>query len=145
MFLCSFSLAINFIQVLGSTDNLAGTYESLFEAGKEAYLQERWYECADHMSKALEDFRLFQNNLIACRQKCHKEITPNDSTQKHLDLTFFTSVVKKSDCLRRCKDEKIGNRPETVKEEIHEIFLNLEPYDYLQICGYKVNQWCDPS
>ncbi len=116
------------------------TYDMLYNSGVEAYLQERWYECASFMKRALEDYKFYTENLADCRQKCKHKSNYETETPAFAELQFFDNAVKRSDCIRRCKQKRFGERPESdATTEIKVEFEGLKPYDYLQICAYKVS------
>lgn len=126
------------VQAIG--DKHQAMYDTLFVTAKDAYMEERYPECKKFMSRALEEYKLYQNKLVQCRQKCQKDSKTDISPEKHLDLAFFDFAIRKSDCIKRCKYEQFGDRPEGVSEEVEEAFLTLDTYNFLQICAYKVNK-----
>ena len=115
------------------------TYDMLHRSGVEAYNAGRWFECAKHMSAAIDDYKLYHTVLIDCRLKCQQESETDIDHNMFLELAFFDKQLKASDCLRRCKKEHLGSRPEVVNEKVEHDFKNLEPYNYLQLCAYKVS------
>ena len=123
------------------------TFDVLYNAGIESYAQERWAECVDYMRKAIADHKTFQDNLIECRLMCESVSKNSDKYLSYEDLamrdrlselSFFEIALRRSDCIRRCKKEKLSGRPESVDQEIMAEFDKLKPYDYLQICAYQV-------
>ncbi|KAK2155798.1 hypothetical protein LSH36_231g04018 [Paralvinella palmiformis] len=122
------------------------TFDVLYNAGIESYAQERWAECVDYMRKAIADHKTFQDNLIECRLMCESVSKNSDKYLSYEDLamrdrlselSFFEIALRRSDCIRRCKKEKLSGRPESVDQEIMAEFDKLKPYDYLQICAYQ--------
>ncbi|KAK6190033.1 hypothetical protein SNE40_001981 [Patella caerulea] len=50
-------------------------------------------------------------------------------------------ILRKSECIRKCKKSKIGDRlPGTSNQEIEDLFKRRKPYEYLQYCYYKLNK-----
>ena len=118
-------------------------FEELFQAGVDSYLQDRWFECYSFMQKALQHYKSYFNNLAECRLKCNKENLPSISFAQQPDLAFYESAIKRSNCVRLCKQEKNivdRHRGDDAKlKEIIQRFENYDPYNYLQICAYQVN------
>ena len=115
------------------------TYDMLYSAGVESYNSERWYECSAFMQRALDDYKFYHDTLTDCRLGC-KQINPvANQPMSSIELEFFHASLKRSDCLRRCKEMKLPDRPEGVTEEINTEFEELKPYDYMQICAFKVS------
>ena len=115
------------------------TYDMLYTSGVEAYNSQRWYECGSFLLRALEDYKQYREELVTCRLKCRAESKTNINSTHHLDLAFFDLSLRRSNCLRRCKKAAFGPRPEVTSEKIESDFENLEPYNYLQLCAYKVS------
>lgn len=147
----SFKMNILFLSALVSVmlsscvqplpDDARSTYDVLYTAGTEAYTQERWYECMSLMQKALQDFHHYHNNLADCRVRCQNSQKSHVDSTQHSELAFFETVLLRSNCLRRCKQKKLGARVESVVgEDIKNAFATFLPYDYLQICAYKVRR-----
>ena len=115
------------------------TYDRLYNAAIEAYLNERWFECATHMKRALQDYKYYTENLSDCRQLCKHHNNFDVKSAVFAEMHYFDNAIRRSDCIRRCKKKRFGERPET--EAVIEVkleFDNLKPYDYLQICAFKV-------
>ena len=121
------------------------TYDTLYAKGIESYTQQKWQDCSIYMSKALADFQYYNLNVAECRLRCNtlqystsdlKHST--DHEYKNTDLAFFQTFLKRSDCLRNCKELRFKGRPEEERPDIRQAFEEFNPYDYLQICAYKV-------
>ena len=119
------------------------TYDVLYRAGTEAYFQERWFECVANILRSLEDYVWYRNNLINCRLKCNKgsKESINSTDFSLIDLNFFEMALKNSNCMRRCKKRVFGDRPESVSKEVRKEFASKKPYDFLQICSFKVSTY----
>ena len=44
-------------------------------------------------------------------------------------------------CQKKCKREKFADRQAAYDELIDEDFIQLKPYNYLQLCYYKASQF----
>ena len=115
------------------------TYDRLYNAGVEAYLKERWFECATHIKRALDDYKYYTENLSDCRQLCKHHNNFDVKSVAFAETHYFYNAIQRSDCIRRCKKKRFGERPDS--EAVLEVrleFESLKPYDYLQICAFKV-------
>lgn len=133
--LCSFTISAENSPLLSKV-----TYEILFKAGVEAYLENRWDDCVGLIEKSIEDYIYFRTVSVQCRKNCHKnnsenvfKSNPNDSDLWH----FQTVVTNKALCLMKCQTLYFPNRPK-VSKETDENFDKKVPYNYLQLCYYKV-------
>lgn len=115
------------------------TYESLYKSGVTAYSHDRWFECYDFITKSLQEYRTYNQVLVDCRNSCKLNFThvPQDT---HPDLHFLNNILKQSYCVKQCKSSKLGTQTENfvVSDKVKEAFDALKPYDYLQICAFKV-------
>ena len=115
------------------------TYDVLYNVGVTAYMEERWFECSNAVFKALEDYRFYQDTLVGCRVKCAHDITPRANATS-LEFQFYDYAIRKSNCIRRCKAARLLDRPDVeVDESIKNDFETYKPYDFLQICAFKVS------
>jgi hypothetical protein len=119
------------------------TFETLYNEGKDAYYEERWGQCVAYILKSLEDYRFYRRNLAHCRLSC-KTISASMVNKKrrnlgdNMDMLFLYGSVQNSDCMRRCRKKIFGKRPEVTDQEILHAFETLEPYNFLQLCFFKV-------
>ena len=124
---------------VGSSDNSEVTYDVLYTRAVRAYEQERWHECKQVMVNAMEDYEFYRENLVECRKLCNDGHSVEKDTEGQLELMFFHMSMHRSDCLRRCKEKKMPGRPDSpMSQEIESRFKDQMPYDYIQICAYKV-------
>ena len=138
IFLVSFlAFTLNCVDSLPDDPHL--TYDRLYNAGVEAYLKDRWFECATHIKRALDDYKYYTENLSDCRQLCKHHSSYDVRSVTFAELHFFDNAIRRSDCIRRCKKKRFGERPELEGTiEVRLEFEALKPYDYLQICAFKV-------
>lgn len=121
-----------------STSDSSMTYDILYTRGVEAYNKGDWSNCLKFISAAVADKRKYENVLTECRLSCQQNSKTDIDASKFLDLAFFDLSLKKSSCLRKCKREKLGPRPEVTIQRVEDDFQRLEQYNYLQLCAYKV-------
>lgn len=111
-------------------------YEKLYELGMDAYKKGNWMDCTQFFQSAIEDYHYIKNAVIDCRMKCknNEEETP----ENEFTLNFLT-ILKRSNCLRRCKKTILGQRAETdVSYAVDKKFEDRSPYNYAQFCYFKV-------
>ena len=102
-------------------------------------MKERWFECGTHIKRALDDYKYYTENLSDCRQLCKHHNNFDVKSAAFAETHYFGNAIQRSDCIRRCKKKRFGERPDS--EAVLEVrleFESLKPYDYLQICAFKV-------
>ncbi|KAF4533424.1 hypothetical protein B566_EDAN001149 [Ephemera danica] len=111
----------------------------LYQAGKDAYLEERWQDCIDFMEKSVQVYNRMKKHIIQCRIKCTNEADNSMPTalEDVEDLHFYERTLKNTLCLLRCK-KKLKPAPLFTFEEI-KLFESLKAYDYLQLCFFQKN------
>ena len=127
-----------------NSQSSGSTYDQLYRSGVEAYGGERWFECASLMALALEDRKSYREGVARCRSQCRAagsigSLSPTDVES----VEFYLGVgASHSQCIEECKRTKFAGRPERAEDTVVEdAFRRLMPYDYLQMCAYKVNRF----
>ena len=128
----------------GFVSSIVDTYDLLYNKGVEAYARQRWFECLTHLNGALTDYRVYRSTLITCKRECRKKSSSDDgalSTKPQMsELQIFFRILKRSNCLRKCKQNHFGHRPDVLaSKSVEEDFETRKPYDFLQFCHYKVS------
>ncbi|ESN92435.1 hypothetical protein HELRODRAFT_181486 [Helobdella robusta] len=123
-------------------DNPTVTYHALFEAGKAAYYKEKWFECYSLMSRALTDYKSFHTTTDNCISQCKKSKSIEFDETNFLQPIYLETSKKVATCIKECLNKQFPGRiileQSSVKlEEIEKSFINLDPYDYLQMCAFK--------
>lgn len=116
------------------------TYEILYKAGVDAYLENRWEDCVGLIEKSIEDYIYFRTVSVQCRKRCDGNELENifTSDPDNSDVWHLQNVVtNKALCLMKCQNLYFPNRPKTSKETDEE-FEKKAPYNYLQLCYFKV-------
>jgi len=133
-------LFVGFIHAQLPSQNVYIAYDQLYESGINAYNQQLWYECSSLMSRAISARRAYMDNVVECRSQCSAlhpflDIAPENL----LDPLYVYRASQRSKCIEDCKRLKFGGQPDVPFDaEREEAFDKLEPYDYLQMCAYKV-------
>lgn len=111
-------------------------YEKLYDLGMDAYKGEKWTKCSEFFQNAIDDYHFYKNTVIDCRLKCK-----DNTSEQSLDsfLSTFHVILERSNCLRRCKKKKLGNRSEEeIALSVDKKFEDRTPYNYMQFCYFKV-------
>ena len=118
------------------------TYDILYDKAIEAYLDEDWDKCITFMNEAIEDYHFYVEAQINCRLNCQKiaqNADPQPIASPNMgDMAFWEKTVKQTLCLLKCKKGLLKNRAEIVSKDIARSFEYFRPYDYLQLCYFKV-------
>ncbi|KAM4704559.1 prolyl 3-hydroxylase 1 [Rhinophrynus dorsalis] len=121
-------------------------YDYLYANGVEAYYRGDWQSVILAMEKALRNRDLLRRHRISCRLHC-ANITGGFADQPPgwgsvQDLTFFRSVLDRSECLRDCEQEKIGATSSfyLASQELELEFTKRSPYNYLQVAYFKIHK-----
>jgi len=128
-------------QFPSQSQNVYISYHQLYKSGISAHNQQLWFECSSLMHRAISTRRTYWDGVIECRSQCSTlhpfvDIAP----EKLLDPIYVYRASQRSKCIEDCKRSKFGGQPDVQFDaELEEAFDDLVPYDYLQICAYKVN------
>lgn len=110
-------------------------YEKLYDLGMDAYKEEKWSKCSEFFENAINDFHFYKTAVIDCRLKCKGSRT---GQQYDSLVTTFHEILQLSNCLRRCKKKKLGERAEEeISSSVDKKFEDRNPYNYLQFCYFK--------
>ncbi|XP_038053133.1 cartilage-associated protein-like [Patiria miniata] len=118
----------------------ATTYDEWYQSGMDAYNKENWEDTVYYLEKALEEFRFYRSSLVECRIKCSNFTrTPSLKDESTLleEMKYFQGLFLKANCVRKCKFEKLGDRPQLIDNDMTDKFLSRMPYSYLQFAYYK--------
>ncbi|XP_022097822.1 prolyl 3-hydroxylase 2-like [Acanthaster planci] len=119
------------------------TYDEWYQSGMDSYNKEDWEDTIYYLEKALEEFNFYRSSLVECRLKCSNVTrTRASSSQKDeenllTEMQYFQGLFLKANCVRKCKFDKLGNRPQLIDNDLTDKFLSRMPYSYLQFAYYK--------
>ncbi|XP_013772511.1 prolyl 3-hydroxylase 1-like [Limulus polyphemus] len=119
------------------------TYADYYEAGVEAYLDNRWKECINFLEKSLKEYSLHRSALVECRKSCRKKDFVLRSGVYHdrgtMFMAFYEEIIKNALCIMKCyhRSNSLYVRSVAVAKETEQNFENKMPYDYLQLCYFK--------
>lgn len=105
----------------------------LFEKMEDAYSSDEWELCVKHGIQVVSDFKSHLETILSCRESCNSR-KGSLHTRTDAFLSSYTSSLEKITCIQRCK-------PRVVREDFFaQRIIEREPYDYMQLCYYKVWQ-----
>lgn len=126
-------------------DELYGrTFVELYDIGVEAYLENNWRDCITYLETAVHEFRVYRHALINCRVQCTFEL---ERTEPYFDsnieqMQFYDLITRRALCLGKCHNKLLRKQylpPFYLHRSYRERFINKKPYEYLQLCYYKVS------
>ena len=78
-------------------------------------------------------------SILGCRLKCQRESQGNALISPLLeDMKLWEKMIKQTLCILKCKKGILKNRAEIVARNVNEEFEAFKPYDYIQLCYFKV-------
>ena len=121
-------------------------YQTLYVSGVEAYMKQRWKECVTLVSKAITDHRSYRDQLNTCRYSCKNAGHLKVDETNFLENIYLDAAQKQSVCIKNCTEKVFPNRRpyRDLSSKLREVelhFQNLDPYDYLQMCAFKVRRF----
>lgn len=135
--LCVFSLIVYFCSATSADPTKS--YDILYNEAIEAYLDENWDQCVARMNEAIEDFHFYKDAVVGCRIECMRARSEKDLISPQLeDMKLWERMIKQTLCILKCKKRILRDRAEIVDKTVMESFDILKPYDYLQLCYFKV-------
>jgi hypothetical protein len=117
------------------------TYDKLYKSAVQAYNQERWYECASLMNMALEERKTYLRGAVQCRKQCRLSVPIDEIMSKTIEdsMAYLELGSSYSECVGACKQSEFKKLVDIVEDQdIEDAFKQLLPYDYLQMCAFKV-------
>lgn len=116
------------------------SYDILYNKAVEAYLDENWEQCIASMNEAIEDYHFYNDAQIGCRLSCKKPSGEKEVTPQHVeDLRYWETMIKQTLCILKCKKKVLQGRAEIISRTVSQDFESYKPYDYLQLCYFKVH------
>lgn len=134
--------------IVNDADNddqlLSRPFTQLYDAGIDAYLENNWRDCILYLETAIHEFRVFRHALINCRVQCY---FVNEQLQPFFggnieQLQFFDLITRRALCLGDCHNKLLRKQylpPFHLHRVYRDRFISKKPYEYLQLCYYKVS------
>lgn len=116
--------------------------EKIFESAKESYYEDDWSGCVSQIQASLHAYSLYTDTLIECRRRCGRPQTEERlAVNSDPTLRSYSASLLQITCLRRCyQSSRRYSDPSLCWVEE---FQSREPFDFLQMCYYKVDQAYD--
>ncbi|XP_042329169.1 cartilage-associated protein [Sceloporus undulatus] len=120
--------------------------ESAYRYGLDQYTQEKWAESVGYLEVSLRLHRLLRDSEAFCHLNCsHAGVTEEDQDQEEgrflgfPELSFFAGLLRRAQCLKRCKQGLPAFRQSQPSREVLDEFQRREPYKFLQFAYFKAN------
>ena len=119
-------------------------YGSLYQYGKEAYLEEDYRSCVSLLQQALDEQRDYQQLLVECRGRCRRQAAGEPlllaAAAADTQLATFERLIRETRCLVQCHRSRLGQHVQHYYDSAwaDDEFRDRKPYEYLQLCYYKV-------
>ncbi|KAI1901723.1 hypothetical protein AGOR_G00037330 [Albula goreensis] len=114
--------------------------DSAYKYALDQYTNEKWQESVEYLEVSLRLYRLLKDSEAFCNMNCSS--VRLDDEQKFEDfpeLHVFGNVMKRAQCLKRCKHGLPAFRQTLPSRGTVEEFENREPYKYLQFAYFKTD------
>ncbi|XP_076865006.1 cartilage-associated protein [Brachyhypopomus gauderio] len=112
--------------------------ESAYRHALDQYNTEKWPETVEYIEVSLRLYRLLRDSEAFCNLNC-SSVRFDDETRfaDFPELHAFGNVIKRAQCLKRCKQGLPAFRQTLPSRETLEEFEKREPYKYLQFAYFK--------
>ncbi|XP_043074263.1 cartilage-associated protein [Puntigrus tetrazona] len=112
--------------------------DSAYRHALDQYSEEKWPESVEFLEMSLRLYRLLRDSEAFCNLNC-STVRLDDETRfsDFPELQAFGNVMKRAQCLKRCKQGLPAFRQTLPSRETVEEFEKREPYKYLQFAYFK--------
>ncbi|KAK2886953.1 hypothetical protein QQF64_014129 [Cirrhinus molitorella] len=112
--------------------------DSAYRHALDQYSVEKWPESVEFLEMSLRLYRLLRDSEAFCNLNC-STVRLDDETRFNdfPELHAFGNVMKRAQCLKRCKQGLPAFRQTLPSRETIEEFEKREPYKYLQFAYFK--------
>ncbi|XP_039593173.1 cartilage-associated protein [Polypterus senegalus] len=112
--------------------------DSAYKYALDQYTNENWKESVEYLEVSLRLYRLLKDSEAFCNLNC--SIVRLDDEAKFEDfpeLNFFGNVMKRAQCLKRCKQGLPAFRQTQPSRDTLDEFERREPYKFLQYAYFR--------
>jgi cartilage-associated protein len=120
--------------------------ESAYRHALDQYSGEHWAESVGYLEVSLRLHRLLRDSEAFCHRNC-SAATPAPAPAgpaSHAELRLFGSVLRRAQCLKRCKQGLPAFRQSQPSRSVLADFQQREPYKFLQFAYFKVRALAPP-
>lgn len=115
--------------------------ESAYKYALDQYTGEKWKETVEYMEVSLRLYRLLRDSEAFCNLNCSSvRLDDEQKFAEFAELRAFGNVMKRAQCLKRCKEGLPAFRQTMPSRDTIEEFERREPYKYLQFAYFKVRK-----
>ncbi|XP_033831526.1 cartilage-associated protein [Periophthalmus magnuspinnatus] len=112
--------------------------ESAYKYALDQYTGEKWKETVEYIEVSLRLYRLLRDSEAFCNLNCSSvRLDDEEKFAEFPELRSFGNVMKRAQCLKRCKQGLPAFRQTMPSRETIEEFERREPYRYLQYAYFK--------
>lgn len=116
--------------------------ESAYKYALDQYTGEKWKETVEYMEVSLRLYRLLRDSEAFCNLNCSSvRLDDEQKFAEFPELRAFGNVMKRAQCLKRCKQGLPAFRQTMPSRDTIEEFERREPYRYLQYAYFKVSKY----
>ncbi|XP_028748828.1 cartilage-associated protein [Peromyscus leucopus] len=115
--------------------------ESAYRHALDQYGGEHWAESVGYLEVSLRLHRLLRDSEAFCHRNCSTPApapTPAGPAS-HAELRLFGGVLRRAQCLKRCKQGLPAFRQSQPSRAVLADFQQREPYKFLQFAYFKAN------
>uniref|UniRef100_A0A1A8HGJ2 Cartilage associated protein n=1 Tax=Nothobranchius korthausae TaxID=1143690 RepID=A0A1A8HGJ2_9TELE len=114
--------------------------ESAYKYALDQYTGEKWPETVEYMEVSLRLYRLLRDSEAFCNLNCSSvRLDDEEKFAEFPELRAFGNVIKRAQCLKRCKQGLPAFRQTMPSRDTLDEFERREPYKYLQYAYFKSN------
>nr|XP_040044470.1 cartilage-associated protein [Gasterosteus aculeatus aculeatus] len=112
--------------------------ESAYKYALDQYTGEKWKETVEYMEVSLRLYRLLRDSEAFCNLNCSSvRLEDEQKFAEFPELRAFGNVMKRAQCLKRCKQGLPAFRQTLPSRDTVVEFEEREPYKYLQYAYFK--------
>ncbi|CAL8397927.1 cartilage-associated protein [Gadus morhua] len=112
--------------------------DSAYKYALDQYTGEKWKDSVDYLEVSLRLYRLLRDSEAFCNLNCSSLRLDNEEKFAEFpELRVFGNVMKRAQCLKRCKQGLPAFRQSMPSRDTIEEFERREPYRYLQYAYFK--------
>ncbi|XP_064193715.1 cartilage-associated protein-like isoform X1 [Anguilla rostrata] len=114
--------------------------DTAYKYALDLYNREKWQESVDFLEVSLRLYRFFKDSEAFCNLNCSSARLYNgEKFPEFPELHAFGNIMRRAQCLKRCKQGLPAFRETMPSRETMEDFENREPYKYLQFSYFESN------
>ncbi|XP_053718208.1 cartilage-associated protein [Synchiropus splendidus] len=112
--------------------------ESAYKHALDQYTGEKWKDSVEYMEVSLRLYRLLRDSEAFCNLNCSSmRLDDEQKFEEFPELRAFGNVMKRAQCLKRCKQGLPAFRQALPSRDTIDEFDRREPYRYLQYAYFK--------